>query len=249
MTSKIAIVTLCIGPDYIKAMEPLIEYKKAYAAKHGYDFIIGGQDVWDRHRPVQWSKFNIIQKHLYSYDWIFWSDADSIILNDTIKLESFIELIPSNKDLLWTIDACNHFNNGHMFIRGKSAWANDFFNRAYCQTQYLYHIWWDNAAMIDLYKTNPTDYLKIETITTHWLFNAYIFGPNETADDSTVRLYQFGDFLVHFAGVYSLYNIYRMAKYLQKCTQSNIPYDKTLLNKWRINPPQSREQADTTIPQ
>ena len=176
MPNKIAIITLCIGPDYIKAMEPLLESKRNYANKHGYDFIIGGKDVWDRHRPVQWSKFNIIQKHIHSYDWIFWTDADSIILNDTIKLETFIDIIPPNKDILWTIDACNHMNNGHMFIRGKSAWAHDFFNRAYSQTQYLHHIWWDNAAMIDLYKTHPTDYLKIETITTHWLFNAYIFG-------------------------------------------------------------------------
>jgi hypothetical protein len=249
MTNKIAIITLCIGPDYTKAMEPLLESKRNYANKHGYDFIIGGKDVWDRHRPVQWSKFNIIQKHLYAYDWIFWTDADSIILNDTIKLETFINCIPPNKDILWTIDACNHLNNGHMFIRGKSAWAHDFFNRAYSQTQYLHHIWWDNAAMIELYKHNPTDYLRIETITSHWLFNAYIFGPNETADDPTARLYQQGDFLVHFAGVYAPLNIYRMAKYLQHCTKTNTSHDKQLLNKWRMSPPISLEVADQSIPQ
>ena len=136
-----------------------------------------------------------------------------------------------------------------MFIRGKSAWAHDFFNRAYSQTQYLHHIWWDNAAMIELYKNNPTDYLRIETINSHWLFNAYIFGPSETADDPTTRLYQQGDFLVHFAGVYAPLNIYRMAKYLQYCTTTNIPHDKQLLNKWRMSPPISLEDADASISQ
>lgn len=244
---KIAIITLCVGPDYTRAMEPLLESKRVYAKKHGYDFIIGDKDVWDRRRPAPWSKFNMIQKHLDDYDYLFWSDADAIILNHDIRLESIIALLPPHKDILWTIDACNHLNNGHMIIRGKSKWVHDYVNRAYTQEDLIHHIWWDNAAMIRLYQNNPEDNAKIETCKEHWLFNAYIFGQTEKADDPTVRLYKRGDFLVHFAGVYDPLNIYRMAKYLQSCVLKQIDHDANILNNWRMNVPYTKDNADASL--
>lgn len=247
MTPKIAIITLCVGPDYMRAMEPLLESKRQYAKKHGYDFLIGGKDVWDKHRPVPWSKFNMIHKCMEHYDFLFWSDADSIILNDEFKLESLIDMLPQEKDILWTYDACNHLNNGHMLIRGKSEWVKEFFNRAYSQTDLLYHIWWDNAAMIRLYETNSIDRSKIETSNQHWLFNAYVFSAKETANDSSVRLYKHGDFLVHFAGVYDPLNIYRMALYLHVCKKKNIDHDPQILDNWRMNVPRTKEVADASL--
>ena len=244
---SIAIITLCVGPDYRRAMEPLLESKRVYAKKHGYDFFTGDKEVWDRYRPAPWSKFNMIQKYLNEYDFLFWSDADAILLNHDITLESIIALLPPNKDILWTIDACNNLNNGHMVIRGKSQWANDYFNRAYSQDDLINHIWWDNAAMIRLYQTNPEDNSKIETHTDHWVFNAYVFGPRETADDASVRLYKRGDFLVHFAGVYDPLNIYRMAKYLQLCADKQIDHDPKILNTWRMNPPYTKDNAEKSL--
>ena len=67
-------------------MEPGLASKRAYAEKHGYDFITGGEDVWDRSRPIPWSKFNFIRKYIDAYDYIFWSDADAIILNTSLRL-------------------------------------------------------------------------------------------------------------------------------------------------------------------
>jgi hypothetical protein len=244
---KIAIITLCVGPDYTRAMEPLLESKRVYAKKHGYDFLIGDKDVWDRHRPAPWSKFNMIQKHLDDYDFLFWSDADAIIVNHDITLESIIALLPLHKDILWTTDACNNLNNGHMIIRGKSTWARDYFNRAYSQNDLVHHIWWDNAAMIRLYQNNPLDYAKIETCTDHWLFNAYVFGPRETASEPLIRLYKRGDFLVHFAGVYDPLNIYRMAKYLQMCAEAQKDHDPHLLDRWRMNAPLNKQDADISL--
>lgn len=244
---KIAIITLCVGPDYVRAMEPLLESKRLYAKKHGYDFLVGNSDVWDRRRPAPWSKFNMIQKYVDDYDFLFWSDADAIILNHDITLESLIALLPPGKDILWTKDACSNLNNGHMIIRGKSKWVRDYFNRAYAQNDLIHHIWWDNAAMIRLYQSNPLDNAKIETCMEHWLFNAYVFGPHETANDTSTRLYRRGDFLVHFAGVYDPLNIYRMAKYLRTCVEKQVDHDPVLLNKWRIHPPLSKQEADATV--
>lgn len=238
MTPSIAILTFCVGGDYKRAMEPGLESKRKYAARHGYAFHTGGEDVWDRSRPIPWSKFNFILKYIDQYDYLFWSDADAIILEQDRPLESFLlPLLPQTKDMLWTYDACNHYNNGHLLIRGRSAWVKDYFKRCYAMTDLLHHIWWDNAAMIAQYEANPTDREKIETCKEHWIFNAYVFGPSGSAHDPSTRLYARGDFLIHFAGVYDPYNIHRMMLYAECQRGKNSDLDRDLLDRWRRSPP------------
>lgn len=242
---KIAILTFCVGADYKKCMEPGLESKRMYAEKHGYDFLCGGEDVWDRTRPIPWSKFNFIRKYIDSYDYLFWSDADTIIVNMNVRIEDLIlPLLPAHKDMLWTRDACGHLNNGNVLYRGRSAWLKDFLDRCYAQTDVLYHIWWDNAAMIKLHESNPADKAMIETCLEHWKFNAYVYGSNNSANSPSDRLYKQGDFLIHFAGVHNHLNIYRMMKYFKfLSTQSQTPPNTVLLDAWRRNPPLNIEEA------
>ena len=245
---RIAILTMCIGADYRRAMEPGLESKRAYAAKHGYAFHCGGDDVWDRSRPIPWSKFRFIQKYLDEYDYVFWSYSAAVILNQELRLETqVLPLLPPHKDILWTFDACGHYNNGHMLIRGRSAWARDFFTRCYAQTQFLYHIWWDNAAMLYLFETVPSDADKIETCREHWLFNAYVFGPNNSAADPSARLYRPGDFLIHFAGVYAPWTMYCMMRYAVIKAAKGEELDPVLLDAWRLAPLASREAAEALL--
>lgn len=245
----IAIVTFCVGADYKRAMEPGLESKRQYAKRHGYDIHIGGEDVWDRTRPIPWSKLRFIQKYLDSYDYLFVSDADVVILDQTKRLEVLIHaLLPKNKDILWTLDACNNYNNGNMFIRGKNTWVRDFFPRVYEQTDVIHHIWWDNAGMIRLFETNSDDASHIETTKSHWLINAYLFGPDNLANTTkSVRLYQQGDFLIHFAGVYDIWNIYRMMKYVLLQTSENKPIHVDILDKWRKSPPCDKQDANKSL--
>jgi mannan polymerase II complex MNN10 subunit len=235
---RIAILSLAIGADYRKAMHPGLESKQKYAEKHGYSLFTDGNDIWDRRRPIPWSKFNFILKYLNDFDYIFWSDADAIILNQDLTIEDHIlPLLPPDKDLLWSYDACNHYNNGNMLIRGRSNWAADFFKRAYQQTDLLYHIWWDNAAMIKLFSDNESDKLKIQTCEQHWLFNAYVFGVDGTAKTPNTRFYKHGDFLIHFAGVYDWWNINRMMIYVKECADIGITPNPDVLTEWRQHPP------------
>jgi hypothetical protein len=234
MSHRIAILTFCVGADYKRAVEPGLQSKREYARRHGYTFIEGGEECWDRSRPIPWSKFPFLLKHLDDYDYLFCSDADVILLNPDIRLEdAVIPLLPAAKDLLWTLDACGHYNNGHMLLRGKSAWIRDFFTRCYAQTELMYHVWWDNAAMIKLFQSVPTDEARIETCREHWKFNSYIFGPTDRADDTTTRLFVPGDFLVHLAGVYDPWNMYRFMMYIRHCVKHCRPLDVALLNQWR----------------
>ena len=245
---KIALLTLAIGSDYIKAMEPGMASKRAYASRHGYDLLVGGADVWDRMRPIPWSKLRWIFKHISEYDYIFWSDADALIMNQSLSLESHvIPLLPPDRDMLWTVDACGNLNNGNVLFRGRSDWVKDFLTRCYEQVDLTHHIWWDNAAMIKLARTNPSDAAKIATINEHWLFNSYLFGPENSPDGTQVRLYTPGDFLIHFAGVSDCWNIYRMMRYAEACSTMMRPISPDVLRSWRENPPRDREDAESAL--
>lgn len=239
---KIAILTFAVGADYKRAMEPGMASKRAYAARHGYTFLEGGDDVWDRRRPIPWSKIRFILKYLNDYDYLFWSDGDVIITNPALRLEDHIlPLLPANKDMLWCRDACGNLNNGNVLFRGKSSWCHDFLERCYAQEDLMHHIWWDNAAFCRLYETNSNDKSMIETCLDPRRFNSYLFGSSDKAEENNMELYKPKDFLVHFAGVYDMWNIHRFMIYLQDC-QMNAP-DVQRLNAWRKESPISKEQA------
>ena len=96
------------------------------------------------------------------------------------------------------IDACGHLNSGNILMRN-GPWLRGWWKRVGEQTDLTYHIWWENAAMIRLLETVPSDLANTETTAEHWKFNAYIlYGlPGQ-------RLWTPDCFLVHFAGVYDL---------------------------------------------
>jgi hypothetical protein len=236
---KIAIITFIVGNDYKKAMNLGIQSKIEYAKKHGYDLHIGGDDVWDRSRPIPWSKLKYIEKFLdksvYDYDYLFVSDADVLITNSEVKLESFLPLM-EGKDLMWTYDVCDHFNSGHMFIKcdnGESiCWLKSYFDDVWKCEELIHHIWWENAGMIQVFQTNSVHQSHIKTLNESWLFNAYLFDASGKAFDSPRRLWQKGDFLIHFAGVYQASKISQMMGYVQKCLESGSNIDRTLLENF-----------------
>jgi len=194
------ILTLAIGEDFLKALAPALDSKRTYAAKHGYTYIQGGEEFWDRKRPIPWSKVGFVLDVLGKLpegELVFLSDADVLITNLELRLEEQVaSLLPAEKDLLMTIDACGHINSGNMLMRN-SPWLRDWWHRVAQQTDLLYHIWWENAAMIRLLETVSADLAKTEITTEHLRFNAYLRGlPGQP-------LWTPGCFLVHFAGVYN----------------------------------------------
>jgi hypothetical protein len=240
---NIAILTLAIGSDFRKAIEPGLMSKRNYATIHGYTFVEGGVDLWDRTRPIQWSKIRMILRYLDEFDYLFWSDGDVIILNDAVSIEgTLLPHLTPGKDMLWCRDACGNLNNGNVLFRGRSAWVRDFLERCYQQTDLISHIWWDNAAFIRLYYENADDRDRIVTSFDPALFNAYLFSTHNYYDDS-VRLYRHGDFLLHLAGVYDPWNILRFMLYIERSRDAGRPINAELLNRWRENPPLNHIQA------
>jgi hypothetical protein len=209
----ITVLTLAIGGDFKRDLRPALESKEAWCKRHGYTYIQGGEEHWDRGRPIPWSKVGFVLSVLRSLPegaLVFLSDADVLITNPVLRLEDMVQpLLPVEKDLLITIDACGHLNSGNMLMRN-SPWLRDFWQRVREQTDLLYHIWWENAAIIKLLETVPTDFAKTEITAEHWRFNAYVQGlPGQ-------RLWSPGDLLVHFAGIYDLEEMKKIQEKITK---------------------------------
>lgn len=193
------ILTLAIGADYRKALEKALASKVFYAKKHGYTYIQGDEADWDRERPISWSKVPFVLKHLKSMpegEIVWLSDADVFLTNPELRIEDHVlPLLPNNKDMLMAFDSCGHINAGNILMRN-TAWTRDFWERVYQQTDVIYHIWWENAGILKLMEKNASDADKIEITKDCRRFNAYLMGLPDAP------LWQPGDFLVHFAGVY-----------------------------------------------
>ena len=211
------ILTLAIGVDYRKSLKKALDSKRIYANKHGYKYIEANEESWDRTRPVAWSKVDLVLTHLNKLpdgELVWLSDADVLITNMDLKVEDHVlPLLPEDKDLLFIYDACHHLNSGNVLMRN-SPWLRDFWTRVNNRTEFTYHIWWENMATIKIMEENKKDQNKIQVTNKHKLFNAYIMGlPNEP-------LWEQGDFLVHFAGIY---DSDKMKKFIEEIELGKTP--------------------------
>jgi hypothetical protein len=205
----ITILTLAIGHDFCANLKVCLDSKVAYAEKHGYKYIQGGETYWLRDRPIPWSKVPFVLSVLEGLDegaLVWLSDADVLITNHELNLESHIlPHFPPNKHMLMCIDACGNLNSGNLFFRN-TAWTRGFWKRVGEQVDLLYHIWWENAAIIKLLEMNREDLDCVEITSDHKRFNSYLQGLNGQP------LWSKGDLLVHFAGVYDVKKISSLAK-------------------------------------
>ena len=131
----LTVLTLAIGADFVKGLATALASKEGWCARHGYRWVLGGEEHWDRERPIPWSKVGFVLAELARLPdgaLVFLSDADVLVTNPAMRLEDVaLPLLPAGKDLLMTIDACGHINSGNMLMRN-SAWLRDWWRRAGC---------------------------------------------------------------------------------------------------------------------
>ena len=166
-----------------------VENKKRYAARHGYAFECV-RTGFDSSRAASWSKIPFIAERLASYRWIFWTDADALVMNGSIRLESF--LYPEVDIVLSEAKTpVQHINAGH------GLYASTPFTR-----MFLRRVWTHDAPWIDM----PWEQEAINQLLSRYtlprirvvpnrLFNAFAELPGDPAP------YTPGDFIVHFPGV------------------------------------------------
>lgn len=165
------------------------ENKRAYAQRHGYGFR-AVTDGFDPARPPAWSKIRFIADALKEYRHVFWTDADALIMNPEIRLETFIS---PGYDIHITraLAPFPHIQTGN-FLVTRSAYSRFFLWATWHSTAFIHHSTWEQAAINFLIERYPSPRIQVST---NRLFNSYGKVPNDPDP------YQEGDFMVHFPGL------------------------------------------------
>ena len=182
---KIAILSLHVGERFREVTKYSLLSKIQYCMQHGYDLIID-ESVVDHTRPYAWSKVELIQNYIGTYDHVAWIDADTLIMNPEKKLEEFIDQYQGTNDILLGYDR-ERFNTGVMFIKNTD-WSIRFFSDVYEQDQFIDNGYWEQAAIIHLFDQNWMNAKHHITATWHTAFNSYYYN------------YEWGHFIIHFPG-------------------------------------------------
>ena len=175
--------------------------KLQYCQAHGYDFLCE-RDYSKFNRHISWYKIDKMIKLIDDYDWIFWSDADSIIINRDIKLTDIIRSkgkesttlrindsnirtpLPDNEDPLFI---CSDDVLGpcmaNFFVKN-SPKLKTFLRKIYARTEYLDSPWWDQMAAHAILHEEPEWRNIVKILPKEKLHRAF--------DD-----YQPGDFIIH----------------------------------------------------
>lgn len=162
--------------------------KKGYAEKWGYDLVVQ-REKKDPEREMHWAKISTLIEILPGYDWVFWTDADSLVMNYNKKIEQHLD---DSYDVIFNQDA-NGLNTGHFFVRN-SAWSLAFLKECYtiCPpprifANGMYHTWQDQGAIRTYLDRHPESLSRIK-LCSQKDFNCY------------VDCFEHGDFILHFAG-------------------------------------------------
>ena len=258
------VMTVAIGADYRKALAPGLDSKKLYALLWKYPYLEFGDEIYDSERPPAWYKIKALLQYLNDpgpkTEWVFLSDADVMITDPFQKLETLIADVPSTANLVWTLDAAGHLNSGNLFIRtSELMWCKSYLERIWSMTDYNYHIWWENAAMILLFLKDEDVRAHTHTVLDSSRFNAYLTEIKSEdveqniadliRDDETLQhwlttprrtVYAPGDFLIHFAGIHDTAIIGRIMTHIL----TNEP-DADLYRSWLQAPPVDPEETNT----
>ena len=109
--------------------------KQKYATKHGYHLFDESKSL-DTSRPPSWSKIKAVRRLLMEEhcDWVFWLDADTVIMNSERRVQDFLP--PEGIDLLVTEEKLGKYNAGAWIIRN-TPWALEFLDR-----------WWNMNSFV-----------------------------------------------------------------------------------------------------
>lgn len=195
------------------------ENKQSYADRHGYTLWNESSEL-DKSRPPSWSKILAVKRLLTQEDcdWVFWMDADTVIMNPERRLEDFLPsaAATSHYDLLLSGNVDIGAYNAGVWILRRSEWSLRFLET-----------WWsmksfvkppglsqsgDNAAFKELLRAMP-DFHDRCLVPPHCTFNSFakFIAPSEIEHiEETLHqqdwymseaYYHKGDFIAHLAGV------------------------------------------------
>lgn len=129
-------------PPFLRRFSRALTNKQCYSRIHGYEFLLdirewsrvhGHKDYWNR----LWFLAEYLENCLDSAscpDWIFYVDADAMIMNSSIPLTAFTSVMADDIDLILH-DGASYINSGAFFLR-PTKWSLYFLRKWQEQAQY-----------------------------------------------------------------------------------------------------------------
>jgi len=214
---KIAIVT-AYNEAYKYLGDLTSANKQEYCDRYGYDFI-KSDEISDPRFSFNWVKSLAVNKILDKYDWVMWSDADTLIMNMTIPVTHYIDN-QTDKDLiagLYVVDIERNagsdyiynpielptfvYHLGNFFIRN-TPWSRYVMNRIYQMRDSgidgLSTNLYDEHALYLMVKENREISTKIKTLPLQALSTL----PHDLFDHKTnFPIYTPGEYIIHFLAI------------------------------------------------
>jgi hypothetical protein len=158
--------------------------KLEYCMRHNYAYICERVPTASE-RPAAWHKLDMLRRHLPYFDWVFWNDADTLIMNPEIKLESFLD---AQYRLIVGSDG-GGINTGNFFAHHSDIdiltnWLDEWWG----QTEFIKHPLWEQKALSHLIENSFRGWKSLVKVLPQRAINSYAIN------------YEPGDFLIHFAG-------------------------------------------------
>jgi hypothetical protein len=198
---RISLVTLATGEAYRAAVEPGLRSKQRYCRRHGYEFVVAGDEILDPTRPAAWSKIRLLKRELARQDLVFLSDADVVIMNPRIRLEDLqaLHLSEPQHHLAMCRDPNALFSTGNILAKSHP-WTFDILEAIWRNEDFIHHPWWEQAALLDLHQRNVLNAPQHVSIAPPRAFNSLpaAYGSPRNSDLN----YAPGDFLVHHASTW-----------------------------------------------
>lgn len=156
--------------------------KQQYAKQHGYDYLLSHEAI-DPSRPASWNKLRLMQEHIADYDWLWWNDTDTLIMNMDVRLEDL-----TNPEFPVIVGSDNWGINCGNFLIQRTPDIEVILSEWWNKDDEIEHPWWEQRALMELMRTKPDTWGKRVGVLP------------ESAMNSHLNHYEEGDFLIHFAG-------------------------------------------------
>ncbi len=125
-----------------------------YAKRHAASFRVIIPDACEVKRPASWHKLELIRQLFQEgFEFVLWIDADALFLRFDTDIRS---LILPDRDIYMVRHAlperygADRVPNCGVLLMRNCPWSETFLSQIWECTQYLNHVWWENAAMLHL---------------------------------------------------------------------------------------------------
>lgn len=144
---KKAFCTFAVGP-YQDCLEISRNSFQKYSAKYGYDYVEYYPTAAQKSgKPPSWGKVILMMELLLSYDVVMWLDCDTLILNYSEDVLSYLPY--------WAIQAITEHRYDGAEIASTGLWIAKpdllpYLEQMWKMEEYTDHIWWEQAALQEL---------------------------------------------------------------------------------------------------